>query len=92
MNKSELIQQIATQCDISKKQAEAALSAFLSAVSGSLASGETVNLTGFGSFSVKQRPARTGRNPKTGESMVVPASVVPSFKAGKSLKDACNPE
>jgi len=92
MNKGDLVQKLATQCDISKATAEAALSALLSGISEALANGETVSLTGFGSFTVKQRPARTGRNPATGESLTIPASAVPAFKAGKSLKDACNAE
>lgn len=92
MNKGDLVQKLATQCDISKPKAEAALSALLSGISEALANGETVSLTGFGSFTVKQRPARTGRNPATGESLTIPASAVPAFKAGKSLKDACNAE
>ncbi len=92
MNKGDLVQKLATQCDISKAKAEAALSALLSGISEALANGETVSLTGFGSFTVKQRPARTGRNPATGESLTIPASAVPAFKAGKSLKDACNAE
>ncbi len=92
MNKGDLVQKLATQCDISKAEAEAALSALLSGISEALTNGETVSLTGFGSFTVKQRPARTGRNPATGESLTIPASAVPAFKAGKSLKDACNAE
>lgn len=92
MNKGDLVQKLATQCDISKAKAEAALSALLSGISEALTNGETVSLTGFGSFTVKQRPARNGRNPATGESLTIPASAVPAFKAGKSLKDACNAE
>jgi nucleoid DNA-binding protein len=92
MNKGDLVQKLATQCDISKAEAEAALSALLSGISEALTNGETVSLTGFGSFTVKQRPARNGRNPATGESLTIPASAVPAFKAGKSLKDACNAE
>lgn len=90
MNKGELVQRIAEQCDIPKVKADAALSAILSGISESLSNGETVSLVGFGTFSVKQRPARAGRNPATGESMTIAASSVPGFKAGKSLKDACN--
>lgn len=90
MNKGELVQRIAEQCDIPKVKAEAALSALLSGISESLSNGESVSLVGFGTFSVKKRPERAGRNPATGESMTIAASSVPGFKAGKSLKDACN--
>lgn len=90
MNKSELVQRIALQCDIPKAKAEAAVSALLSGISESLSNGETVSLVGFGTFSVKHRSARTGRNPKTGDALQIAASSVPSFKAGKSLKDSCN--
>ncbi len=92
MNKAVLVQRIAEQCDIPKVKAEAALAALLSGISESLSNGEAVALVGFGTFSVKQRPARNGRNPKTGESMPIAACSVPGFKAGKSLKDACNQE
>jgi len=90
MNKSELIQHIATTVGISKTQATAALQAVETGVIDTLAKGGQVALTGFGTFSVKERAARTGRNPKTGEALQIKASKVPSFKAGKGLKDAVN--
>lgn len=90
MNKSQLIEAIAANADISKAAAERALNSFISAVSTELKSGGSVELTGFGKFSVKQRAERQGRNPQTGESMTISASNVPGFKAGKNLKDAVN--
>ncbi|ENW79743.1 hypothetical protein F909_02846 [Acinetobacter sp. ANC 3929] len=90
MNKSELISHIATTAGISKTQATAALQAVETGVIDTLANGGQVALTGFGTFSVKERAARTGRNPKTGEVLQIKASKVPSFKAGKGLKDAVN--
>ncbi|EXB26029.1 DNA-binding protein HU-beta [Acinetobacter baumannii 1437282] len=90
MNKSELISHIATTAGISKTQATAALQAVETGVIDTLANGGQVALTGFGTFSVKERAARTGRNPKTGEELQIKASKVPSFKAGKGLKDAVN--
>ncbi len=90
MNKSELISHIATAAGISKTQATAALQAVETGVIDTLANGGQVALTGFGTFSVKERAARTGRNPKTGEALQIKASKVPSFKAGKGLKDAVN--
>ncbi len=88
MNKAELINAVAASADISKKDAEAAVSAALDAITGALKEGDKVQLVGFGSFEVKKRAARTGRNPKTKEAIEIPASVVPVFKAGKALKDA----
>ena len=88
MNKAELINTVAASADISKKDAEAAVSAALDAITGALKEGDKVQLVGFGSFEVKKRAARTGRNPKTKEAIEIPASVVPVFKAGKALKDA----
>lgn len=88
MNKAELINAVAASADISKKDAEAAVSAALDAITGALKEGDKVQLVGFGSFEVKKRAARTGRNPKTKEAIGIPASVVPVFKAGKALKDA----
>ncbi|QHH96718.1 HU family DNA-binding protein [Acinetobacter dispersus] len=90
MNKSELISHIAAAAGISKTQATAALQAVETGVIDTLANGGQVALTGFGTFSVKERAARTGRNPKTGEELQIKASKVPSFKAGKGLKDAVN--
>lgn len=87
MNKSTLIAKIAEKSDLSKKQAEAALAAFTTTVTEALKEGEKVQLIGFGTFEVKDRPARTGRNPRTGEATQIPAKRVPGFKAGKGLKD-----
>ncbi len=88
MRKPELVQAIADIADLSERQAEAVLAAMLEQITNALSKGETVNLVGFGSFSVKSRPARQGRNPKTGEPIQIPASNAPVFKAGKGLKDA----
>lgn len=88
MNRSELISNIAEKSELTKKQSEAALAALLSSVTEELSKGGSVVLPGFGSFSVKSRAARTGRNPKTGEEIQIPAAVLPSFKAGKTLKDS----
>ena len=90
MNKSELVEHIANQADISKAAATRALDAITGAVRTTLKKGGTVSLVGFGSFSVTKRPARTGRNPRTGEPMSIKASSQPKFKAGKGLKDAVN--
>ena len=87
MNKSELIDAIAQKGGLTKVDAGKALDATLEAISDALKGGDVVTLVGFGSFSVKERAARTGRNPKTGEELQIPASKVPSFKAGKGLKD-----
>ena len=88
MNKTELINAVAEKAGLSKKAAEAAVNATLSAITEGLKTEEKVQLVGFGSFEVKKRAARVGRNPKTKESIEIPASVVPVFKAGKALKDA----
>ena len=90
MNKSELIKNIAEQADLTQAQATTALQAFETAVIDTLANGSEVTLIGFGSFKITERAARTGRNPKTGEPIQIPASKVPTFKAGKALKDAVN--
>ncbi|ENX58173.1 MULTISPECIES: HU family DNA-binding protein [Acinetobacter] len=90
MNKSELINHIAASAGISKTQATAALQAVETGVIDTLANGGQVALTGFGTFKVTERAARTGRNPKTGEALQIAASKVPTFKAGKGLKDAVN--
>jgi len=90
MNKSELIEAIAIQTGSTKANAGHALDAALAAITASLASGEDVALVGFGTFSVKERAARKGRNPKTGEAIDIAASKVPDFKVGKSLKDSVN--
>ena len=88
MNKATLIAKIAEKSELNKKQAEAALTALTDTIVEALKEGEKVQLVGFGSFEVKKRAARIGRNPKTKESIEIPASVVPVFKAGKALKDA----
>jgi len=88
MNKAELIHAAAVAADVSKKDAEAVITATLDAITAALQEGEKVQLVGFGSFEVKARAARIGRNPKTKESIEIPASKVPVFKAGKALKDA----
>lgn len=90
MNKSELIDAIAAGADISKAAAGRALDSMIDSVTGALKQGDTVNLIGFGTFMVRERAARTGRNPRTGESIKIAASKNPSFKAGKALKDAVN--
>lgn len=90
MNKSELIDAIATSADIPKASAGRALDAMINTVSDALAEGDQVVLVGFGTFSVKDRSARTGRNPQTGDPIEIPAAKIPSFKAGKALKDAVN--
>ena len=88
MNKAELIEVIAAKSNLTKKDAEAALNATVDAVKEALKAGDKVSLVGFGSFAVKTRAARTARNPKTGESIQVAAAKVPTFAAGKALKDA----
>ena len=90
MNKSELIDAIAETADISKAAAGRALDGMMSAVTEAMKKGDQVSLIGFGTFSVKERAARTGRNPLTGEAIQIKASKIPSFKAGKALKDAVN--
>lgn len=88
MNKSELIDAIAANGGLSKADAGKALDATIASVTEALKSGDTVTLVGFGTFGVKERAARTGRNPQTGATLEIKASKVPSFKAGKGLKDA----
>ncbi len=90
MNKAELVDQIAEKADLSKAAAERALNAFTDTVTETLASpgDQKITLVGFGTFSTSERAARTGRNPQTGETINIPATTVPKFKAGKSLKDA----
>ena len=87
MNKAELINAVAEKAALSKKDSEAAVNAALEAITGALSDGEKVQLVGFGSFEVKKRAARVGRNPKTKETIQIPASKAPVFKAGKALKD-----
>ena len=90
MNKTELVAAMAEQTNLSKKDAEAALKAFVDVVSEELKKGEQVQLVGFGTFEVSERAAREGRNPQTGETMEIKASKTPKFKAGKALKDMMN--
>ena len=90
MNKTELVAAMAEQTNLSKKDAEAALKAFIYVVSEELKKGEKVQLVGFGTFEVSERAAREGRNPQTGETMEIKASKTPKFKAGKALKDMMN--
>jgi len=90
MNKTELIAAMSEKSGLSKKDAEKALGAFTASVEEALTSGDKVQLVGFGTFEVKNRPAHTGRNPKTKEPIEIAASKAPSFKAGKALKDALN--
>lgn len=88
MNKAELIDAVAANADLSKAAAGRALDAALAAITKALKKKDTVTLVGFGTFSVRKRSARIGRNPKTGEEIKIRASKVPGFKAGKALKDA----
>ena len=90
MNKGELIEAVAAAADLTKTDATKAVEAFVDAVTKTLKKGDQVAIIGFGSFSVKSRAARQGRNPKTGETINIAASRVPGFKAGKALKDAVN--
>ena len=90
MNKSELIDAIASGADVSKASAGRALDSAIGAITGALKNGDSVSLVGFGTFSVKHRAARAGRNPQTGAEIQIAAANVPSFKAGKALKDAVN--
>ena len=90
MNKTELVAAMAEQTQLSKKDAEAALKAFIDVVSEEMKKGEKVQLVGFGTFEVSERAAREGRNPQTGETMTLAACKAPKFKAGKALKDAVN--
>lgn len=87
MNKTELVAEIAKESDLSKKDAEKALTAFTDVVSKALKDGDKVQLVGFGTFEVSERSARTGRNPQTGATIEIKASRTPKFKAGKALKD-----
>lgn len=90
MNKQELIENIATSADISKADAGRALDSIVDSITNSLKIGDPVVLIGFGTFSVRERAARTGRNPRTGEEIRIAAARVPAFKPGKALKDAVN--
>ena len=90
MNKTELIAAVAEKAEISKKDAEKAVKAFTDVVSEELSKGEKIQLAGFGTFEVSERPAREGRNPRTGETMTIAATKTPKFKVGKALKDMVN--
>ena len=91
MNKAELIESIAKQCDTSKASASRALDAVLRGITFALKRGHSVEITGFGSFRVAKRCARTGRNPRTGAAIKIKSAKVPRFKAGKGLRDEVNP-
>lgn len=88
MNKNELVAKVADQSGLSKKDAEKALAAVIDTITVALVAGDKVQLVGFGTFETKQREARTGRNPRSGETIEIPAASLPAFKAGKALKDA----
>ena len=90
MNKSELIEAVSSKADLSKADAGRAVDAAFEAITKALKKNDKVSLVGFGTFEVRKRAARTGRNPKTGETIQIKASKVPGFKAGKALKDAVN--
>lgn len=90
VNKTQLVEKIADSADLSKASAGRALDAVIESVSEALQTGDQVALVGFGTFSVRTRAARTGRNPKTGEEIQIAEAKVPAFKAGKALKEACN--
>lgn len=90
MNKGEVVDKMAEAANLSKADAGRALEAFIGAVSDALKSGDNVAIAGFGSFEVRARAARTGRNPKTGEALTIAASKAPAFKPGKALKDSVN--
>jgi len=88
MNKTELVDAVATQTELSKQDAKKAVEALFETISNTLAQEEKIQLVGFGTFEVRERAERTGRNPQTGEEMTIPASKVPAFKPGKELKEA----
>ncbi|MGG1369508.1 HU family DNA-binding protein [Priestia megaterium] len=88
MNKTELVDAVATQAELSKQDAKKAVEALFETISNTLAKEEKIQLIGFGTFEVRERAARTGRNPQTGEEMTIPASKVPAFRPGKELKAA----
>lgn len=90
MNKTELIDAVADEAEVSKAEAGRAVDAVISSITKALKKGDTVTLVGFGTFQVRKRAARTGRNPKTGDTIKIAASKNPAFKAGKALKDAVN--
>ena len=88
MNKTELVNAVAEKADFSKKDADKAVAAVLDSITDALAQGDKVQIVGFGTFEVRARAEKQGRNPKTGEAMIVPASNLPAFKAGKAFKEA----
>ncbi|HZW82909.1 MAG TPA: HU family DNA-binding protein [Candidatus Deferrimicrobium sp.] len=88
MNKTDLVTAVAEKTELAKKDAEKAVNALFASIEEALANGDKVQLVGFGTFEVKERKERTGRNPQTKEQITIPASKVPAFKAGKALKDA----
>ena len=90
MNKGDLVAALAAKTDLTKKETEIALNGLLDVIAESMAKGEKIQLIGFGTFEAKERPARTARNPRTGEQVKIAATKAPSFKAGKALKDAVN--
>jgi len=90
MNKGELVAALAAKAELSKKDSEAALNALIDVIGDTMAKGDKVQLIGFGTFEAKKRPARTARNPRTGEEVKIAASTAPAFKAGKALKDKVN--
>lgn len=90
LSKSEFVAKVSEKTELTKKDAEKAVNAFLETIQESMVAGETVSFVGFGSFEVRERAARKGRNPQTGEEIQIAASKVPAFKPGKSLKDAVN--
>lgn len=90
MNKTQLVDVVAKEANLKRKEAEAAVNAFINALESALVDGEKIQLVGFGSFEVKERAARTGRNPSTGETIDIPASKHPTFSAGKALKEKLN--
>lgn len=90
MNKTELVAAVSAKCDVTKKDAEAIINAFMGSIIDALKEGDKVQLIGFGSFEVRERAARVGRNPSTHEEIQIPASKAPVFRAGKAFKDALN--
>tara|TARA_B100001250_G_scaffold413326_1_gene447100 strand:- start:154 stop:426 length:273 start_codon:yes stop_codon:yes gene_type:complete len=90
MNKAQLIDSVASEANLSKADASRAVDAIVGSISGSLKNGDQVSIVGFGTFTVKHRAARMGRNPRTGEAIQISATNVPGFKAGKALKEAVN--
>lgn len=87
MNKAELVTSVAEKAEITKKDASAAIEAVLDTITDALVNNDKVQLVGFGTFEVRERSERTGKNPRTGEKIIIPAAKVPAFKAGKALKD-----